>query len=81
MAYRNARGKFFTHQPPATREGDKGAIDPVRAAPEASVRLRCLNPVTPHKFKAAYKINCPICQHRTVETGRIDGLTGSQGLR
>lgn len=81
MGYRNTRGKFFVHQPPLTREGDKGTANPVRAAPEATVRLRCTNPITPHRFKAAYQIQCPVCHYRTVETGRVDGLTRSQKSR
>lgn len=79
MAYRNRRGGFFDSKPAVTREGDKGTLNTIRASPVAQVRLRCNNPVTPHKFKAAYRMPCPICSHGTIEIGRVDGLTKSQG--
>lgn len=67
-----ARNKdFFKYKPETTRESDAGSRNTVRAAPIAQVRLRCTNPVTPHKFKAAYRIRCPTCSYGTVVVGPV----------
>ena len=65
------RKDFFKYKSETTRESDAGSRNTVRAAPDAQVRLRCRNPATPHKFKAAYKIRCPICSYDTVIVGSV----------
>lgn len=75
-----SRRKFFDARPTKTIEADSGVRNLTRAAPVAQVRLRCTNPVTPHKFRAAYKIRCPICAYGTIVVGHVpDPLTKRQG--